>query len=211
MQINNERVQTVLSLIDGPDVLHVGCVGEGGERFLLHSTLCERLPQCQVWGVDVNASGVAELCRRGFNVVEGDAESLDFDHKFDTIFAGELIEHLSNPGRFLDSCRRALKPNGKLVLSTPNPFSVMYTTMYIKNFRRAFNRGHALWMCPQTLGQISNRSGYTLAEITFVDNICPEHVTSKWSKTFAAIWKVVRPFLPHRFRDTIVAVLRSAK
>jgi SAM-dependent methyltransferase len=155
------------------------------------------------------ADGIGELKRRGLKVLVADAESMELDRQFDTIFAGELIEHLANPGRFLDCSRRMLKPGGRVVLSTPNPFSVEHVVMYIKNFRRAFNRGHALWLCPQTREQISRREGFKLAELIFVDGLCPEYVTSRWSKTYALVWKIVRPFLPRRFRGHMVAVLEQ--
>lgn len=40
--------------------------------------------------------------------------------EFDTIIALELIEHLWNIENFLMECNRLLKPNGKLIISTPN-------------------------------------------------------------------------------------------
>ncbi len=40
--------------------------------------------------------------------------------KFDTIIALELIEHLYNVDNFLNECKKLLKPNGRLILSTPN-------------------------------------------------------------------------------------------
>jgi 2-polyprenyl-3-methyl-5-hydroxy-6-metoxy-1,4-benzoquinol methylase len=210
MKLRNERVQAVLSRIVGPDVLHVGCVGEGGEKFVLHSTLCETLAGCEVFGVDISTEGIAELKQRGFKVAVADAESMDLGRQFDTIFAGELIEHLANPGRFLECARRMVKPGGRLVVTTPNPFSVEHVAMYVKNFRRAFNAGHALWLCPQTLEQLARRSGFKQAELVFVDNLWPQLVTSRWSKSFAVLWRIVGPLLPRRFRSTMVAVLQVA-
>lgn len=37
----------------------------------------------------------------------------------DYIIAGELIEHLEDPKKFIDECLRALKPGGWLSISTP--------------------------------------------------------------------------------------------
>ena len=207
MKPSNERVQAVLSLIVGPSILHVGCVGEGGEKFLAHSMLCEAFAGCEIWGVDIDADGIAELKRRGANVVVGDAECMDLGRRFDTIFAGELIEHLANPGRFLDCSHRMLNPGGRLVVTTPNPFSFEHAAMYVKNFRRAFHKGHALWLCPQTLEQLARRSGFKQTELSFVDSLRPEIVTSRWSKTYAVLWRIVRRLLPRRFRSSIVAVL----
>lgn len=39
---------------------------------------------------------------------------------FHAIFAGELIEHLFDTLHFIEECRRVLKPNGVLILTTPN-------------------------------------------------------------------------------------------
>ena len=41
---------------------------------------------------------------------------------FDTIIAGELIEHLENPASFLKSCRKIVTNEGRLLLTTPNPY-----------------------------------------------------------------------------------------
>lgn len=42
------------------------------------------------------------------------------DAYFDVVTAGEIIEHMIDEAAFLQECRRALKPNGRLVLTTPN-------------------------------------------------------------------------------------------
>ena len=39
---------------------------------------------------------------------------------FDALFAGELIEHLTNPATAMAEFRRVLKPGGVLILTTPN-------------------------------------------------------------------------------------------
>ncbi len=51
----------------------------------------------------------------------GDAESLPFSNgEFDVVVSFETIEHLSQPERFLESAKRVLRPDGLLVVSTPN-------------------------------------------------------------------------------------------
>lgn len=39
--------------------------------------------------------------------------------KFDTVIAGEVIEHLISPRRFLETCSEVLEDNGVLILTTP--------------------------------------------------------------------------------------------
>ena len=40
---------------------------------------------------------------------------------FDVVFAGEVIEHVTDPYRALAELHKILKPGGLLVISTPNP------------------------------------------------------------------------------------------
>lgn len=42
------------------------------------------------------------------------------DNYFHCVFSGELIEHLFDTDLFLRECKRVLKPNGILILTTPN-------------------------------------------------------------------------------------------
>lgn len=44
----------------------------------------------------------------------------NFDIKYDVIIAMEIIEHLENPWKFIRDIKSLLKPNGLLILSTPN-------------------------------------------------------------------------------------------
>lgn len=47
-------------------------------------------------------------------------------NKFDTVLAGEIIEHVHNPTSFIKNCVQLLKPKGRLIISTPNASSLIY-------------------------------------------------------------------------------------
>ena len=109
-------------------VLDFGC---GPGSFL--SVLAEVHPQAKVVGVDV-ASRQIEYARttiapkipygRGtFQVLDSESEKLPFpDASFDVVTCIEVIEHI-HPYyalRMLLEARRVLKPEGKLVVTTPN-------------------------------------------------------------------------------------------
>jgi len=84
--------------------------------------------------------GTAELARHGEHVVgmdriapavrvrssaarfvRGDIERLPFAaRRFDTIVSFQVIEHLAESGAYLEEITRVLKPDGVLLLSTPN-------------------------------------------------------------------------------------------
>ena len=207
--MSNERIEQVLRELAGSHILHVGCVGQAEGKYHLHLELCSRLPSSQVLGLDVDHPGALELKRQGCRMLVADAQRLPLKAAFDTIVAGELIEHLSNPGEFLEGCRRALRPRGRLVITTPNPFSLMYGLMYLKNYKSAFNHEHALWLCPQTIEALAQRCGFHVEKLTFVDDLTPEGATSRWYRAFAYVWQCLRWCVPQRFRNTILAVLET--
>jgi 2-polyprenyl-3-methyl-5-hydroxy-6-metoxy-1,4-benzoquinol methylase len=120
------RTDVILNWVKGPSVLDVGCTGHAvgiGSRRWLHGRLREQFPS--VAGIDISTENIAVLNRQGFgNLYVQSAESFELTERFDTIVAGELIEHLANPGLFLRQARTHLKSTGRLVLTTPNPFSL---------------------------------------------------------------------------------------
>ncbi|HWV46361.1 MAG TPA: class I SAM-dependent methyltransferase, partial [Nitrospira sp.] len=71
------------------------------------------------------ASKAAETAQRtGFDVFCGLLHDASFpDAAFDVITAFELIEHLNDPLLLLNECSRILKPEGILIVNTPNASS----------------------------------------------------------------------------------------
>jgi SAM-dependent methyltransferase len=97
-------------------VLDIAC-GEGyGTKALLEAGAHS------VIGVDVSEHACAHA-RKKYQVDarQGSAEAIPVpDGSVDTIVSFETIEHVDNPGLFLDECIRVLDRDGDLIISTPN-------------------------------------------------------------------------------------------
>lgn len=77
----------------------------------------------EAYGIDINHDNVAACIAKGLDVRLCDlsVDVLPFGNgEFDLIFAGEIIEHLVDTDRFLQDVARCLKPNGNLIITTPN-------------------------------------------------------------------------------------------
>jgi SAM-dependent methyltransferase len=111
-------------------------------------------------GVDVDAVGIGALRAKGYNVEHADAQTMDLGRRFDTIVAGETIEHLENPGQFLRNLRRHARPGGVLILSTPNPFYLKQTWKILRGKPPEVHEEHTVWFDPITLGQLLIRTGW---------------------------------------------------
>lgn len=112
-------------------VLDVGCVSHnfgyasGGTGRWLHQHIVDVAGECI--GTDYDEAGIKEMREAGYDVVHaditGDLSALIARGPFDVIVAGEIIEHLPAPQALLASARELLRPGGKLVLTTPNPYA----------------------------------------------------------------------------------------
>ncbi len=159
----------------GRRVLHLGCVGftdacvEDKIR-LARQSLHQKLTEvCDCTGIDLDAASIEQLraAKIFSNVLVGDVERLaEVAGKlppFDLVVAGDIIEHLSNPGLMLDGVRAVLKPGGSLLVSTPNALGL---PAFLRHTRGAFREGnqHTLSFNAITLAQLFERHGYNVGK-----------------------------------------------
>jgi SAM-dependent methyltransferase len=120
-------------LARGLDVLDAGC-GEGFNTEVLAETAAH------VLGVDYAEAPVA-AARAAFPRPNLEFRQLDvhelpsLDIRVDLVTNFQVIEHLSDPVRFLTAVRAALKPGGRLLLTTPNRLtSVSENPVHVREY-----------------------------------------------------------------------------
>ncbi len=106
--------------LDKPDFIENGTlldVGCGNGRYL--STM-----QSLGWtvqGVELSENGLKVCQAAGLNVHHGDLASAKFNaESFDIITVRHVIEHIRDVHSFMAELFHILKPNGKLIIETPN-------------------------------------------------------------------------------------------
>jgi len=90
----------VLPYLEGKEVLDVGAASGHRRPDWMHRLVVG--VASSVVGVELDPVEAARAAALGFDVRQGDAENLSLEERFDVVWAGELIEHLSCPGAFLD-------------------------------------------------------------------------------------------------------------
>ena len=121
-EVENHRIQRIVSKVPtDSSVLDIGGARELYNGESLHRQLAKRANNC-VW-IDINQETIEEF--EDYDIRFVNAESFDLDESFDVAVAGELIEHLDNPGLMLDQVYDHLNVNRKVILTTPYPWTFL--------------------------------------------------------------------------------------
>ncbi len=116
----HNQLDLYLGLVEGReklDILDVGCA-----QGTLALMLAER--GHEVWAMDIRQQFLdyaAARHERGLvHFICGNAMEVELDQRFDLIFANQIVEHLVYPLEFTQRLASWLKPDGRLVMTTPN-------------------------------------------------------------------------------------------
>jgi SAM-dependent methyltransferase len=176
-----QRAQYLRDACRGRDVLHLGCTNwpyreqsAGDDRFM-HFPLLE--VGREVWGVDADQEGLDALAAQGVrNLVRADLERLDeapINRTFDVVVAGEVIEHLSNPGLFLAGVKRFLRPDSVFVITTVNAYCAFRFLIYALRGRGGANEpvhpDHVAYYSYSTLEHVLSRAEFNRETFLFYD------------------------------------------
>jgi ubiquinone biosynthesis O-methyltransferase len=151
-----------LGPLPGTTLLDIGC-GNGA----LTASLAQR--GAAVTGMDLSESGIA-LARLAHSDVRFEVGSVYDDLRarfgtFDRVVALEVIEHLFDPRTFLRRAFEALKPGGRLVLSTPYHGYLKNVVLALSgkldaHFTVLWDGGHIKFFSERTLAAMLQEAGF---------------------------------------------------
>jgi 2-polyprenyl-3-methyl-5-hydroxy-6-metoxy-1,4-benzoquinol methylase len=200
----------------GHDVLDIGC-GEGffaaeltksGNRIVGIDTL--RAPEAgsaleQFFSIDLDCGIEPVLHRLG-------------SRRFDYVLMLDILEHLRHPEQILSQAARALKANGRIIVSLPNVANITVRLMLLFgrfNYRERgiLDRTHLRFYTHKTARRFIEESGYeivrsetTVMPVELVFGLAPKNF---FMRSLNAVLRLFTSMMPGLFGYQIVLVARK--
>ncbi|MFA4818166.1 MAG: class I SAM-dependent methyltransferase [Parcubacteria group bacterium] len=203
-KIYQDKKELIADLMKNDDVvLDAGFWGQGiksDQENWPHKLIKERAKE--VYGLDLDFD---QTKFSGGNYLKGSAEYFNFPVKFDVIFAGDLIEHLSNPGQFLASCARNLKDDGRLIITTPNCFNLFNLAEKLSKAEPTVNSDHVCYFNSKTISRLLKKNNFTVGEMSFLYDSGVGFKES-WKKKFLNFCYFIAAKFTTKFLETLVII-----
>lgn len=173
----HQRVPFILDHCRGKRVLHIGCADAPytAQRLrddtLLHVAMGR--VASELHGIDLSEESVRLLRAHGIpNVTVVDAEDRSTMERlgqmnFELVVAAEVLEHLSNPGLFLDSLLPVMKETTGLLITTVNATCAYRTVFTALTGRERNHPEHVAYFSPSTISRLLHLHGYSVEELAF--------------------------------------------
>jgi 2-polyprenyl-3-methyl-5-hydroxy-6-metoxy-1,4-benzoquinol methylase len=188
-----DKNQFILDFCRGKQVLNIGCVNHTlGATYLpdwQHAQL--KTSARKLVGLDYEAAIVENLRERGWEIVAADAQDFDlraqYPAGFEAVVASELIEHLKNPGGFLECSRRHLVPGGQLLITTPHAYGLFFFLQVLMFGEERFNDDHTLTFSRKNIIHLLDKCGFIVQEYHWLIRDTTQAHCGVVSKTAAKI------------------------
>ena len=214
------HVPNITEMCAGKKVLHLGCTNAPytedsiSNNMLLHFEL-EKVA-ASLCGIDGDQSGLDILEAHGTaKLYFADLEKLDaleLNETFDVIVAGEMIEHLNNPGQFLSGIRRLMNPETRLLITTINSYCGMRFFQYGLRGKRGkaepVHPDHVAYYSYATLSLLLSRHDLNVESFQFYDIGREHRPHNRW---FLNLCNDICVRVAPQWADGIIAVCRIAE
>lgn len=206
-----ERTDYILAACRGRTVLHLGCADVPyTEARCQDGTLLHRLIEgvaAEQFGIDSSESGIELLRQQGFkNLAIADAGQMATHNpfgqvEFDVIIAGEIIEHLANPGLFLENLKPLFsKPTTRLVLTTVNAYCAHRFCYSLLTHNESVHPDHVAYYSRKTLTRLLTQCGYEVEDFAWYP-VGSEHEQALKRGSAWLLWIADR--LAYRFNEVL--------
>ncbi len=201
----------MLPRVQGKTVLDLGCVdyGQGLQDApaWLHGAM--HAHAAKIVGLDCDAKGAAPLQARGYDIRLADAETFNLGERFEVVVAGDIIEHLTNFGSFLDMVREHMTPEGECLLTTPVAVNFMRFMELVFTGEVFAHHEHTCWFTPGVLAESCRRHGLQMVETAYVNDARLYYKLTSWW-LLPRLVDVLLCRLNPAYCETMCAVLRHA-
>lgn len=144
-----DRTKFLLDRCRGKVVLDIGASGP------MHYRIAEVASKC--YGIDrENRSDVLAVDLDDYHSMLPEYEDVE------VVICGEVIEHLSNPGWFLDRLRKAY--TCPVIITVPNAFGDGGRGSLAQQNLENCNLDHVAWYSHRTIKTLLERAGYSIRE-----------------------------------------------
>lgn len=152
-----EKFSSIVKFCEGKDVLDVGCVGQDRSfenSGWLHGEL--KKVSNKLVGADINKEAMDQLNTKGFSIYLPE-ELKGKTERYDIIVMGDVIEHVNDPGSFLEFYAQFLKEDGKMIICTPNVFGIRYIIQVLFYGKPGTNEEHTVGFDPYVMLELFGR------------------------------------------------------
>lgn len=201
-----ELITTLIQPTD--EVLDIGFYGQGvgpGQSNWVHRLLEQRATS--VWGIDTHPDVLSFTDGKH---IQANAESFQLNHTFSAIFAGDLIEHVCNPGMFLDACRSHLTLEGRLIFTTPNCFNLFNIMQKLNRDEPTVNADHVCYFNVKTLTVLLQKCGWQVEAVHFLYHLDVAYRESFKKRVQNALYRLLSWYTP-KFIETLVIVAKPVE
>ena len=187
------RVEYIKKRLNGKvlDVGYYACT--------LHEEVLKTAGKENVYGIDTETKKETKHYKKGS--AEG---RMPFSaNEFDTLLAGELVEHLKNPEKFIKEANRVLKKGGKIIITTPNKDSLVNRIFHNNEAPLHFSLFNT-----KTLTKSLNKNGFEVEDYTYLSYTreSSEGSNNPWS---FPLREAISLILPKKLREELVVTARK--
>jgi 2-polyprenyl-3-methyl-5-hydroxy-6-metoxy-1,4-benzoquinol methylase len=204
--VKNKK-ELIKYLITSEDVvLDVGFWGQGIKLDSPHWPHRLLLDQAKsVYGIDIEYDETKMPQERQNFYKKAAAENFSFEKKFDVVFAGDLIEHLINPGLFLENVEKNISAGGRLIMSTPNTFNLFNLAGKLTNDEPVVNSDHTFYFNHKTLGCLLKKCGWEVEHIGYMYSL-EYDIKESYKKKFLNVLYKLASYVTPKYYETLIIV-----